>query len=228
MIIAIDGPAGSGKTSTARAVAEALDYTYLDTGAMYRAVTIAVLRAGVALTESAIAEVAGEAKIDIYHDEAGMHVMLEGEDVTGELRTEAVNDHVSQVSAVEAVRRKMVIAQRHIARSLVRRGGGVVIDGRDIGTVVFPEADVKIYMIASPEVRARRRYDELIAAGYETNLQEVLENVKARDEIDSSRDIAPMKQAEDAIPIDTSHLLFADQVSLVVDKALERQVKSDV
>ena len=228
MIIAIDGPAGSGKTSTARAVARELGYTYLDTGAMYRAITLAAIRAGVPMTDAAVSEAAGRVQLDIRYDEGDMRVFLDGADVTEEIRSREVNERVSQVSAYAFVRDKMVEAQRGIARRIVEHGGGVVVDGRDIGTVVFPEAELKLFMQASPEVRARRRYDELVAAGIQARYEDVLENVVARDAFDSSRDIAPLKKAADAIEVDTSSISFTDQVSLVVNKVLERQVGSDV
>lgn len=228
MIIALDGPAGSGKTSTAKAVAKALGFVYLDTGAMYRAMTLAALGAEVALDEaSAEAEVtqaALAADFRIAYIDGNMHVYLDGEDVTSRLRSVEVNNRVSQVSAYRAVREAMVDVQRKLAHQVVAEGGGVVIDGRDIGTVVFPDADLKVFMDASPEVRARRRYEEMKGTDSGISLESVLANVKARDAHDSSREHAPLRKAEDAMLLDTSRLSFEEQVSSVVNKVLERQV----
>ena len=228
MIVALDGPAGSGKTSTAKAVAKALDFTYLDTGAMYRAITLAALRREDDITEVLVGEVLDQVVLDIKYTQAEMRVFLNEEEVTSLIRSEAVNNNVSLVSSFGAVREKMVDQQRAIANRVVARGGGVVIDGRDIGTVVFPTAEVKVFMSASPEVRGNRRYEELRAQGLEANLDEIVENIKFRDKFDSSRAIAPLKKAEDALELDTSVLSFQEQVSRVVDIVKERQVKSDV
>ena len=228
MIVALDGPAGSGKTSTAKAVAAALAFTYLDTGAMYRAITLAVLDKNQEISEALVGLVLDEIVLDIKYDAGSMRVYLNEQEVTDLLRSEAVNNHVSLVSSYGDVRHKMVNQQRAIANRIVARGGGVVIDGRDIGTVVFPEADVKVFMSASPEVRARRRLDELEEQGKAADYSEILENIKFRDKFDSSRAIAPLRNAEDALELDTSVLSFHDQVSRVVDIVKERQVRSDV
>lgn len=228
MIVALDGPAGSGKTSTARAVAAALGFAYLDTGAMYRAITLAALQAGEGISEPQVQAILDQTKLDIRYPEGRMQVVLNDEEVTRSLRTEAVNEHVSQVSAYGAVREKMVASQREIARRIVTEGGGVVVDGRDIGTVVFPEAPVKVFMKASPEVRAARRKEELEAQGMPADLSEILENIRFRDDFDSKRAIAPLRKADDAVELDTSLLSFEEQVSRVVNLVKERQVKSDV
>ncbi len=227
MIVALDGPAGSGKTSTAKAVAAALGFAYLDTGAMYRAITLAALRGGT-LEERGVNDVLADTALDIRYVDGAMQVVLNGEVVTKALRTEAVNDNVSLVSSYEAVREKMVASQRDIAHRIVAEGGGVVVDGRDIGTVVFPGAPVKVFMRASPEVRAMRRKEELEAQGMPVNFDEILENIRFRDDFDSNREIAPLRKAGDAIELDTSHLSFDEQVSRVVEIVKERQVKSDV
>lgn len=228
LIVALDGPAGSGKTSTAKAVAAALNFAYLDTGAMYRAITLAALRAEEELTEALLTTVTSRVRLDIRYDEAGMHVILDGEEVTDDLRSEAVNANVSLASSFKLVREKMVDQQRQIANRIVAAGGGVVIDGRDIGTVVFPGAPVKVFMNASPEVRAARRVAELVEKGLPVDAIEILENIKFRDHFDSTRAIAPLRQAPDAIALDTSVLSFDEQVSRVVDIVKERQLRSDV
>lgn len=228
MIVALDGPAGSGKTSTAKAVAGALDFAYLDTGAMYRAVTLAAIASGEDITESKVSELAAGISVDIRYKAGVMHVFLNGDEVTTSLRSEAVNEHVSLVSSFGVVRQLMVAAQREIANRIVAEGGGVVVDGRDIGTVVFPEAPVKVFMNASPEVRARRRKEELDAQGMPANVEEILENIRFRDNFDSTRAIAPLRKADDAIALDTSSLTFEEQVSRVVNIVKERQVRSDV
>ncbi|MEM8487199.1 MAG: (d)CMP kinase [Bacteroidota bacterium] len=228
MIVALDGPAGSGKTSTAKAVAAALDFAYLDTGAMYRAITLAALRTGEELTEALLTAVTGRIVLDIRYEADGMHVFLDNEEVTDELRSDAVNANVSLASSFKLVREKMVDQQRQIARRIVAAGGGVVVDGRDIGTVVFPEAPVKVFMNASPEVRAARRVAELVEKGQSVDALEILENIKFRDHFDSTRAIAPLLQASDAIALDTSVLSFDEQVSRVVDIVKERQLRSDV
>ena len=228
MIVALDGPAGSGKTSTAKAVAKTLGFAYLDTGAMYRAITLAVLRAGKGIAEANVQEILEDTHLDISYEGGRMQVKLNGEVVTKALRTEAVNEQVSLVSSYAAVRQKMVASQREIARRIVAAGGGVVVDGRDIGTVVFPEAPVKVFMQASPEVRAARRKEELEAQGMPADMSEILENIKYRDNFDSKRAIAPLRKASDAVELDTSRLSFEEQVSRVVNLVKERQVKSDV
>ena len=228
VIVALDGPAGSGKTSTAKAVARALDFTYLDTGAMYRAITLASLNKKAEITKTLVSEVLDEVVLDIRYQEDEMHVFLNGLEVTPALRSEEVNDNVSLVASFGDVREKMVNQQRMIANRVVERGGGGVIDGRDIGTVVFPGADVKVFMSATPEVRARRRLEELKEKQVEADYAEILENIRYRDKFDSSREIAPLRKADDALELDTSVLSFQEQVSRVVDIVKERQVRSDV
>lgn len=217
MIIAIDGPSGSGKSSTAKAVAQRLGFLYIDTGAMYRAVTVAALEEKVALDEASLDPMLDRVAIDLSHKEGQLHVALNGRDVTQAIRAPEITQNVSAVSAVRIVRERMVEAQRRIARNFVSQGGGVILDGRDIGTVVFPNADLKIFLQADPEERARRRQKELQAKGIETPLQELLEAMAERDRKDSSRAIAPLKAAEDALIIDTTSLTFEEQVVQVVN-----------
>ena len=228
MIIALDGPAGAGKTSTARAVAEGLGYFYMDTGAMYRAITLAVLNESESYSEADAARISDEASVEVRYIREEMLVLLNGEDVTDLIRTPWINKHVSKVSSFKAVRGKLVDIQRSVAHQMIDDGYGVVVDGRDIGTVVFPEAEFKFFMIASPEVRAQRRYDELLEKGKPADYDEILQNVNDRDAFDSGRDIAPLRQADDAIVLDTSTLSFKEQVSQVINTVLERQEQHDV
>ena len=223
MIVAIDGPAGAGKTSTARAVADTLGFCYLDTGAMYRAITLAVVRTGKPLSEENIEEILEHVSLDVTYEAGKMIVFLDGYDVTEVLRTKVVSSNVSAVSAFNRVRTRLVEMQRQFALDRVAEGFGVVIDGRDIGTVVFPDADIKVFMDASPEIRAKRRFEELQHKGEAVTYEEILQNVVSRDEQDSQRKIAPLRKAEDAQLIDTSVLPFEDQVQQVIAKIKERQ-----
>jgi cytidylate kinase len=217
LTIAIDGPAASGKSTIALAVAAELGYLYFDTGVMYRAATLATLQAGISPSnEPQVVALAESIRIDVQppslDDGRQYDVLLDGEDVTWQIRTAEVDAHVSQVSAYAGVRRAMTAQQRDIGRR-----GRVVMAGRDIGTVVLPEADIKIYLDASVEARARRRYDELIARGEQVDLDEVLQATAARDEIDSTREHAPLKPAEDAVILDSTEL----EIPQVIERALE-------
>jgi cytidylate kinase len=205
-IIAIDGPAASGKSTLAIHIARWLDYLYFDTGIMYRAVTLAALKAGMDLTdEAAVSGLSERIQIDVKSPTPGLgrtyDVTLDGVDVTDQIRTAEVDAWVSPVSAYAGVRRAMTTQQR-----LIGARGRVVMVGRDIGTVVFPEADLKIYLIASVEERARRRYQELLDAGGEPVYEQIADSMRRRDEIDSHRAVAPLKPADDARIIDTDHL----------------------
>lgn len=228
MIVALDGPAGAGKTSTARAVADGLGYFYLDTGAMYRAITRAILDESASFDESLATKIAGKVNVEVRYTDGEMLVYLDGIDVTDLLRTPQINKHVSKVSSYKSVREKLVDIQRSVAQQMRKAGFGVVVDGRDIGTVVFPEAEVKFFMVASPEVRARRRHEELVSKGKEANYTQILKNVNERDALDSGRDIAPLRQADDAIVLDTSSITFDEQVSQVIDTVLERLQQHNV
>lgn len=204
--IAIDGPAGSGKSTLGNLLAEELGYLYFDTGVMYRAVTLAALNRGLEISdEAAIGELANQVRIDVRppskDDGRDSDVLLDGADVTWEIRKDSVNANVSPVSAYGAVREAMTAQQRRIAQE-----NKVVMVGRDIGTVVMPDADLKIYLDASAEVRAHRRYQELVERGEAADFTNVLQSLKQRDQIDSSREIAPLKPAEDAVVIDADCL----------------------
>ena len=204
--ITLDGPAASGKSTLGERLAESLGFMYLDTGVMYRAVTLAVLKKNVDVNdEGLVTKVAEEMDLDIHpatiDDGRSNDVILEQEDVTWEIRLPDVEAHVSQVSAYKGVRVAMTKKQREIGNR-----GGIVMVGRDIGTVVLPDAEIKLYLDASVEERAKRRYLELINRGKQAYYESVLDDLKRRDKIDSSRVIAPLRPADDAIMIDSDHM----------------------
>ncbi len=217
IVIAIDGPAGSGKTTSARFLAERLNYIYIDTGAMYRAVTLATIRLDIATQESKICEMMKSIKIDLIQSENGQRTMLNGEDVSEQIRLPEVTKLVSPVSAVACVRDVMVAQQREIGKS-----GGVVMDGRDIGTVVFPQAELKVFLVASDDARAARRAKEMREKGIDCNFEEIKEQILYRDKFDSSRENSPLKKAEDAIEIDTSDLTIDEQTNIIYNIAINR------
>ncbi len=228
MVIAIDGPAGSGKSTTARLVARELGFQYLDTGAMYRAIALAFLREGIPFTEEAARAFVSKLSIDLVPSEEGLRVFLNGEDVTEEIRSPEVSRAASKVSALMAVREALVKIQRRIARKFEEEYGGVVVDGRDIGTVVFPDAEVKVFMVASPEVRARRRYEELRRQGKDVTYEEVLQEILERDRRDTERAISPLRKASDAVELDTTNMSIEEQVRFVLDLVKERQKGKNV
>ena len=228
MIIAIDGPASSGKSTTARAVAERLGYLYLDTGAMYRAVALAFLRAEAEPTAEAARALLPQLRLDVRHENGAMRVLLDGADVTDEIRTQAVGMMASRVSALPLVREQLVQEQRRIGRAFADAGGGVVLDGRDIGTVVFPDADVKVFMVADADVRARRRLQELEARGETADFSDVLDEIRQRDARDQARAVAPLRRADDALALDSTHYAIDEQVEVVLEAVRERQKASTV
>ncbi len=213
MNIAIDGPASAGKSTIAKKVAEKLGYIYLDTGAMYRTLTYAALSNGSDLQdEEALHKLLQGIRITFSTAENEMQrVFLNEEDVTESIRSEQVTQNVSLVSSFAKVREEMVARQKSIARS-----GGVVMDGRDIGTVVLPDAEVKIFMTATAEERALRRYKENMAKGMTTSLEELTEDMKRRDHLDSTRTISPLKKADDAIVLDSTHLEIDEVVKRIL------------
>lgn len=213
MNIAIDGPASAGKSTIAKKVAEKLGYIYLDTGAMYRTLTYAALSNGSNLhDEEALHRLLQGIRITFSTAENEMQrVFLNEEDVTESIRSEQVTQNVSLVSSFAKVREEMVARQKSIARS-----GGVVMDGRDIGTVVLPDAEVKIFMTATAEERALRRYKENMAKGMTTSLEELTEDMKRRDHLDSTRTISPLKKADDAIVLDSTHLEIDEVVKRIL------------
>lgn len=207
-VVAIDGPAGTGKSTVARGLAKALGSRYLDTGAMYRVVTLAVLRSGVALDDlDGVAAVAQGVEVSVDPQPDGDRAFLGAEDVSREIRGDEVTRAVSAVAAVPAVRSRLVAVQQQLAA----QGGGVVVEGRDVGTVVLPDADVKIFLTASAETRARRRNDQNIAAGLRDDYAGVLADVLRRDEMDSTRAVSPLRPADDAVIVDTGDMT-QDQV----------------
>ena len=200
LIIAIDGPSAAGKSTLAKRLAKDLGFTYLDTGGMYRALALKVLREGIDIgNDGALTELIGRTAIDLVVTEGKLKVLLDGEDVSHEIRTPEVSQMASKASTLEMVRRWMLVLQRGFGRR-----GNVVAEGRDIGTVVFPDAEVKIYLDASAQERARRRVEELRQAGRQVSLDETLLEMWERDKRDSERDLAPLRKADDAIAIDST------------------------
>ena len=221
-VVAIDGPAGSGKSTTARLAAERLGYTYLDTGAMYRAVTLKALREGVDVRDAdAVARLAAEAEIELTLQDGVPRVYLDGEDVSDDIRLPEVSRNIGPVADNPRVREILVARQRELGRK-----GGIVAEGRDIGTVVFPDAEVKFFLTASPEERARRRMKELAQKGIDHSLEQVRREIEKRDREDVSRPVGALKKAQDAIELDTTELGIEEQVERVVAvvKAVERQL----
>jgi len=210
--IAIDGPAASGKSTTARLVAKKLNYLYIDTGAMYRAITLAALRSKCDIvSESALVELANNSSIELKSVNDKIRTFMNGTDVSEEIRLPEVTKIISIVAAHKALREIMVEKQRFLAQY-----GGVVMDGRDIGTHVLPNAEIKVFMIAGLRERALRRFDELIKKDVDIKLEEIESEIQQRDDLDSSRATSPLKPANDAVHIDTSHLSIEEQVEQVL------------
>ena len=213
MIVAIDGPAASGKSTTAKMVAKKLEMTYLDTGAMYRAVTLALLRSNTDLDDyDSVCRVIDELELDIYDKGSKTIVKLDGEDVSQAIRSMPVTENVSVVSAMKYVRQTMVEIQRNIGKKT-----NCVVEGRDIGTVVFPDAEFKIFMVADVNMRAKRRFKDLYEMGENRSFQDVLADLKSRDEKDSTRAYSPLQKADEAIEIDTSMLSIDQQVEKIIN-----------
>ncbi|MFR9731718.1 (d)CMP kinase [Saccharopolyspora sp. MS10] len=206
-VVALDGPSGTGKSTVARKLAAALSASYLDTGAMYRAVTLAVLRAGIELADEAAVAAQAAASLPVMGTDPELPtVVLGGEDVSREIRGPEVTGAVSAVSAVARVRELLVEEQRRIIREALAAPGGVVVEGRDIGTVVARDAELKVYLTASSEARARRRSDQDVAAGRSADLARTHADVQRRDAFDSGRAVSPLRMAEDAVELDTTEL----------------------
>jgi CMP/dCMP kinase len=219
MIIAIDGPSGAGKSTLSRLLAETLGYTNIDTGAMYRTVALAAQREGVdPADEASLGRLCDRIRIKFVRTGSGERVHLDGEDVTDAIRTPEVSLLTSRVSACPTVREAMVALQREMGR-----GSGVVLEGRDIGTVVFPRAEVKFFLIASPHERGRRRYEELRGKGLDVDLDSTIAEVEARDGADSARQHAPLIRAEDAVPIDTTDMSIDQVLAAMLAVVRERR-----
>ena len=209
--VAIDGPAGAGKSKIAKLVAKEKGYIYVDTGAMYRALAIHFLEKGVSAEETDLVVAAcKDAEVTIVYEEGVQQVYLNGKNVTGQLRTEEVGNMASKTSAIPEVRAKLLELQRGLART-----SDVIMDGRDIGTNILPDADVKIYLTASVETRAKRRFDELTERGKSCSLEEIKKDIRERDARDMNREIAPLKQAEDAILVDSSNMGISEVVDTI-------------
>lgn len=215
--IAIDGPAAAGKSTVAKLVAYQLSYIYIDTGAMYRALTLKALQNNIPVSEEqALYQTLIHTKIDLQQTQDGQRVFLDGTDVTQEVRTQSVSNNVSHVSEHALVRNDMVARQQTFARKR-----GVVMDGRDIGTHVIPDAEVKIFLIASATERAKRRHEENIQKGYVSDLEKLKTEIEKRDEIDSKREASPLLKAEDAYELDTTSLSIDDVVACILKKVDE-------
>jgi len=215
MNIAIDGPAGAGKSTIARLTAKELGFVYVDTGAMYRAIALYLLDNKVDIdNEAELKDALNNIHINIVYESGVQHVFLDLVDVSEEIRSEKVGNMASTSSALAPVREKLLDLQRDIAAK-----NGVIMDGRDIGTNILPDAELKIYLTASVDVRAKRRYDELILKGENPNLEDIKKGIETRDYQDMNRDIAPLKQADDAVYIDSSDMKIAEVVDKIVKLA---------
>ena len=219
LIIAVDGPSGAGKSTLGRMLARELGLLYIDTGAMYRAVAVAVAGAGVSTNDAAaVARVAEGARVTLEGDPDALRVELDGRDVSEEIRTEEVGHTASLISAIPEVRRALVSRQRELGE----RAGGVVLDGRDIGTVVFPRADVKFFLTAAPEERAGRRYEEERRRAPDATYEDTLADINARDRRDSTRADSPLKIADDAVVIDSTELSIEEVFARMLETVRER------
>ena len=218
MNIAIDGPAGAGKSTIARLAAKELDFVYVDTGAMYRAIALYLLDNNTDIdNEEALKAALNQIHINIVYESGVQHVFLDLQDVSTEIRSERVGNMASKSSALAPVREKLLDLQRDIAAK-----NNVIMDGRDIGTNILPNAELKIYLTASVDVRAERRYDELKLRGEEPDFEEIKKGIEQRDYQDMNRDIAPLKQADDAVLIDSSDMTIAEVVDRIIE--LKNQV----
>lgn len=220
--IAIDGPAGAGKSSVAKAVAAKYGYIYVDTGALYRALAYKSIESGIDIADAeAVGDMLSKTKLNIAYNELGQRIILDGADVSDYIRTAAVSMGASDISAIGFVREWLLDMQKDIAKS-----NNCIMDGRDIGTTILPDADVKIFLTASVEERAQRRYKELIAKGEDVTFEAVIEDVKTRDYNDSHRAVSPLKKADDAIEVDTTGMNIEQSVDALV-KIIDRCVKGE-
>lgn len=224
LIIAIDGPAGSGKSTSAKMLADILGYLYVDTGAMYRAITLLSIENNILADEDKIIEFARNADIVLNFIDGKTFVKLNNRDVTESIRSIEVNNHVSEVSKIKEVRKILVDKQREMSRQVT----GVVMEGRDIGTVVFPEADVKIFLTASIRARSERRTKELTESGIKVDIEKIRQNLFQRDLIDSSRDTSPLQKADDAIEINTTNITIEEQVHKILRYVESAAIKKGI
>ena len=217
IIVAIDGYSSCGKSTIAKALAKYAGYTYVDTGAMYRATALYAQRQGLTDDLAQVVPLLANVHISFTHTENGQHVMLNNEDVESQIRTLEIGNLASQISTIKEVRAFLVAQQQAMGETK-----GIVMDGRDIGTVVFPQAELKLFLTATPEVRAQRRFDELKAKGEEPIFAEVLADVNDRDYRDTHRAESPLRQAEDAIVVDNSHMTREEQMEHIINVFRER------
>jgi len=224
LIIAVDGPAGSGKSTSAKLIAKKLGYIYIDTGAMYRAITYLALESGAIQNEYRIIELARSCKIDLEYKDGEVIVLLNNRNVSKDIRSAEVNSHVSDVSKISEVRKLLVEKQREMGE----KGNGIVMEGRDIGTVVFPKADVKIFLTASLDIRANRRAKEYIENGSKVLVDDIKSNLHSRDRIDSSRNDSPLIKALDAVEVDTTNVSIDEQVNLILEEVIKVANKKNI
>lgn len=226
IVIAIDGPAGAGKSTVAKHLAQMLDYVYVDTGAMYRAITYLVLRNGVQNDHDEIIKIASDAKIKLQFENGITRVFINGQEVTDNIRTPEVNSYVSEVSKISEVRDAMVKIQRNLGTDT-----DLIAEGRDTTTIVFPDATIKVFLTASIEERAKRRHKELIEKGQQLTLEEVRSNIEVRDRIDSSREVSPLIKAKDAVEIDSTNMTIPDEIYKILDmieKAVGMKLRKNI
>ncbi len=220
LIVAIDGPAGAGKSTVSKTLALRLNYTLVDTGAIYRCVALAVLRRGISFDDAkGLEELVAKIRIQFRIDEEKNHVFLDDENVSELIRSAEISTAASQVSAQRVVRENLLGLQRRLALSAKT---GAILEGRDIGTVVFPDADVKVFLFADPQVRAKRRFEERFARGKTDSVGEVLKEQNQRDEEDSNRALAPLKAAPDALRLDSTHMALSDVVNAIENVVLQK------
>lgn len=218
IIVAIDGPSGAGKSTVAKLLARKLGYMYIDTGAMYRAVALQAKRDNVNINNgAALNRLCNGVKIEFIPDNGGLRTVLNGEDVSEAIRTPEMSMAASDISARKEVREALLVLQRRMGKS-----GGVVLEGRDVGTVIFPNAQAKFFLDASLEERGRRRYKELAAKGMDVTLEQTIEDVRKRDINDSSRDIAPLKKADDAVLVDSTGMSIEEVVGRMIEVVQEK------
>ena len=221
IVIAIDGPAGSGKSALAKALSDRLGYIYLDTGAMYRAVTYLSIKKNIFEDKTEVAKLVRQVEIKLINGQDKTKVLIDDEDVTDKIRSKEVNAQVSNISKISAVRDAMVEAQRNIAAE-----NNIVAEGRDTTTVVFPDADIKVYLTASLEMRAERRFKEFRQTKSDISIEEVKENIVERDRIDSQREMSPLKKADDAYEIDSTNLKIEEEVEKILARIKSLKQKS--